>query len=93
MIGFRLIQDLAEQHRVTVRDLLGPSKEERLVFVRAKIAHALRRHGYSFPRIGRVMKRDHTSIVHLVHTRKPNGDRLRSHGNSGRRPQFHREAA
>ncbi len=74
MTGFRLILKEAEANRIHFREILGDGREGRLVAIRARVAHRLRQHGYSTTRIGRVLHRDHTSTVHLLQTRTPEGD-------------------
>lgn len=50
---------------VSVPYLLGPCRERRLMFVREAVIFVLRnRYGYSFPRIGSLINRHHTSIFH-----------------------------
>lgn len=48
----------------------SPCREKYLVDKRKKIAKLLREIGYSYPQIGKMMNRDHSSIIHLVKERK-----------------------
>lgn len=45
-------------------------RDNPLVDARQKIAIAMREMGYTYPVIGHVMNRDHTSIIYLVKHRK-----------------------
>lgn len=44
---------------------MGRGKENTLI--RCFVSYRLHNEGYSFPEIGRVMKRDHSTITHLSH--------------------------
>lgn len=46
--------------------ILSKRRNVKLVEARAIIAIALRKLGYSYPKIGNVMNRHHTSIMNLV---------------------------
>jgi chromosomal replication initiation ATPase DnaA len=59
------VSRVAEFYGVTEDDIRGPYREARLVDARWVCAKALRAKGrLSFPRIGQILNRDHTSIVH-----------------------------
>ncbi len=58
-------------------DVLGKGRSEPEVACRAVMAHYLRSRGLSLPRIGQMLNRDHTSIMHLIHTRNEAGERIR----------------
>jgi hypothetical protein len=60
------VSAIAQQHGYTVRDILGPSRRKHLVHVRRLCILMLRRKGYSTSEIGRVLDRDHTTIVHAL---------------------------
>jgi len=46
--------------------LLSPSRRQELVDARQYFSLKLRDKGYSYLTIGKIMKRDHTTIMHLV---------------------------
>ncbi len=50
--------------------ILSHRRDSKSVDARQKIAKALRLLGFSYPSIGAVMNRDHTSIMHLCKERK-----------------------
>ena len=60
------IDAIAREHGYTVEDILGKSRLKRLVHVRRLCVLMLREKGYSTTEIGRVMDRDHSTIVHAL---------------------------
>ncbi len=60
------IDAIAELYGYTLEDILGKSKLKELVAVRRKCIVCLRGKGYSTTEIGRIMNRDHTTIVHAL---------------------------
>lgn len=64
------IKEIAEDHRLTLEDILGTSRHKYLVMVRRKCVVMLREKGYSTTEIGRIMKRDHSTIVHALQRHK-----------------------
>jgi chromosomal replication initiation ATPase DnaA len=70
-----LIANLATQHGTTVRQLRSKKRNRHLVWVRSRVAHALRAAPYSFstPVIGSLLGgRDHSTVLNLL-SRYPNG--------------------
>jgi chromosomal replication initiation ATPase DnaA len=59
-------ENLLSQTVYTRNEILSPRRQSELVDARQFIAKGLRAKGYSFPKIGKVMNRDHTSIQNLV---------------------------
>ena len=60
------IDVIAQPHGYTVEDILGKSRFKHLVSVRRLCILMLRERGYSTPEIGRLMNRDHSTIVHAL---------------------------
>jgi chromosomal replication initiation ATPase DnaA len=60
------IDAIAELYGYTAEDVLGKSKLKALVAVRRKCIVWLRGKGYSTTEIGRIMHRDHSTIVHSL---------------------------
>jgi len=60
------IDTIAQEHGYTVEDILGKSRTKHLVHVRRLCVLMLREKGYSTTEIGRVMDRDHSTIVHAL---------------------------
>jgi hypothetical protein len=54
------------EHGMTLDDLRRYDGREEVSRVRQDLALLLRRHGWSYPRIGRLLFRDHTTIMHSV---------------------------
>jgi chromosomal replication initiation ATPase DnaA len=57
------INEIAQEYGYTVDDVLGYSKPKELVKVRRLCVVMLRDKGYSTTAIGRIMNRDHSTIV------------------------------
>ena len=64
------IKAIAKEYDYTVEDVLGKSKLKALVAVRRKCIVMFRGMGYSTTEIGRIMKRDHSTIVHALQKSK-----------------------
>lgn len=60
---------LAERSGVSIIDILSERRSRPIVNARCFVAQQLRKRGYSYPRIGAVMKRDHSSIINLCRRR------------------------
>ena len=74
----RAINRAAEHHGVTVAEIKGRSRLGRAAAARQDVFLALREAGWSFPRIGRAMGRDHSTVMHGVAVAE-----ARSHGSMG----------
>jgi chromosomal replication initiation ATPase DnaA len=61
-----LITHIADIHGVSMAEILGPRIRPDLIAARQAIVVALRNQGLSYPAIGRIMNRDHSSIMNLV---------------------------
>lgn len=57
------IKEIAYKYGYTAEDVLGKSRYKRLVMVRRQCVGMLRAKGYSTTEIGRIMNRDHSTIV------------------------------
>lgn len=65
--ALKIIAEVAEEHGVSVAALLGPCKVRELAVPRMLAYHRIRAElGYSYPRIGRIFKRDHSTIIYGV---------------------------
>lgn len=71
------LREIAHKRGLKFEEVLGKVRTEALVACRAVMAHFLRSRGMSLPRIGQMLNRDHTSIMHLINTRNENGERVR----------------
>lgn len=61
-----LLEQVAEKHSLTAEDLISKRQWLEMMDARRDFAIQAREKGYSFPHIGRVLHRHHTTIVHLV---------------------------
>jgi chromosomal replication initiation ATPase DnaA len=57
---------IAKKYGYTAEDIIGKSRQKKLVEVRRKCVVMLRERGYSTTEIGRIMNRDHSTIVHSL---------------------------
>jgi hypothetical protein len=48
-------------------EITGPRRRQAYFAVRTAIAIIAREHGHSYPQIGRMMGRDHSSICHMIY--------------------------
>jgi chromosomal replication initiation ATPase DnaA len=64
------VEAIAKAHCFTLEDILGPRKFKPLVAVRRKCAVMLREKGHTMKEIGRILRRDHTTIVHALQKSK-----------------------
>ena len=64
------IEAIAKVYGYTVDDILGKSKLKALVAVRRQCVNMLHEKGYSTTEIGRIMNRDHSTIVHSLQVSK-----------------------
>jgi chromosomal replication initiation ATPase DnaA len=62
------IGEIAYKYGYTAEDILGKSRYKRLVMVRRECVGMLRAKGYSTTEIGRIMDRNHSTIVHSLQT-------------------------
>lgn len=62
--GLDIIHRVAKLHDVTPDDITGPSKLPEHCQARFHVMRELRAKGWSTPRIGRLLNRDHTTIVY-----------------------------
>jgi chromosomal replication initiation ATPase DnaA len=61
----KLIAKIEQDYGLEKGTLASPSRERFYVNIRAKTVKKLRKMGLSYPMIGRLLNRDHTSIIHL----------------------------
>lgn len=61
----RLIEAVASYYHIRPADITGPRRWSYFVEARSLVATTLRARGWYYPRIGRLMNRDHTSVLNL----------------------------
>jgi chromosomal replication initiator protein len=65
-VGAKTLARIAAANGIAPSDLTGPERPAWLVELRHECMWVLRQLGMSYPSIGRVMKRDHTSVMNGV---------------------------
>lgn len=66
MLKSDFVNAAAEMFCVHPRDLVGPYRFNFLMLPRFALYKALRMRGWSFPQIGRLLNRDHSTIIYGV---------------------------
>jgi len=61
----RIIREVSEQYGVSTLDILSPRRLGSIIKARHAVVYRMRTQtAMSFPRMGRILKRDHSSLVH-----------------------------
>lgn len=60
------IDCIAKQHLLTSEDILGKSRKRMIVNARRKCMVMLRNKGHTTTEIGRILNRDHSTVVHSL---------------------------
>jgi chromosomal replication initiation ATPase DnaA len=63
-----IISDVCAALGITLSDLQGKRKTNEIVTARFYIANKLREHNLAYGAIGKLLNRDHTSIIHATRT-------------------------
>lgn len=63
---FELLTKLAARESMTVDELRRDDRRQEIVDARARVATSLRMSGLSYIRIGRLLHRDHSTVINLV---------------------------
>lgn len=66
--GSDVLEAAALAHGCTVAMILGPRRDAWIIEARRAVIAKLRGMGWSQPRIGRLLRRDHTTIMHHLKT-------------------------
>jgi chromosomal replication initiation ATPase DnaA len=61
-----IIDHIASDYGYDRHDILGPRRFKVLVEIRYECIKFFREQGFSTPEIGRIMRRDHSTIVHAL---------------------------
>lgn len=61
-----IILEVAKASGLKIKTLMGPSRARRATWPRQVAYEALNRAGYSTAEIGRMMGRDHTTVMHGI---------------------------
>lgn len=63
----RILREVCERHKIDLHDVLSNRRTKNLVTARFEIAFRLKSETlFSLPQIGKIMNRDHTSILHAI---------------------------
>lgn len=65
-IASRLIEAVAADFDLSYGEVIGTNRSRRMVAARAVVARILRDRGWSTSQIGRSLRRDHSTILHLL---------------------------
>jgi len=69
-----ILQGVLNKYQITMDDLRSECKAYLHVYARREAAIRLRGLGLSFPRVGRILNRDHSTIVHACKFGMPSDD-------------------
>jgi hypothetical protein len=61
-----LIDRVANAFEISHGELIGSGRSRKFIAARAVVARVLRNRGWSTSQIGKVLRRDHTTILHLL---------------------------
>lgn len=64
----QVVTMVAARNKITVEELVGSTQHPVCVAARREVAETLRKAGYSTPKIGTVLNRDHTTVLYLLET-------------------------
>lgn len=63
----RILHAVANHHQIDASEIMGKSRRRSVVMARFEVFYRLRVElAYSYPKIGKLMKKDHSTIVHGV---------------------------
>jgi len=74
-VGHAILEDVARTHGISVKELKSPSRYRNIAWPRQEAMWRLKRETtLSLPAIGRLLNRDHTTVLHgvLAHQRRLN---------------------
>jgi len=60
--------EILDKHNVTWDEVIGQSRKQKYIHVRAEVYTCLLNQGLSKAHIGKICNRDHTSILHILNT-------------------------
>lgn len=66
LFGELLLSVVADEFNMTPQELKGDSRVAEFVEARALVADVLRHRKWSYPRIGRLLDRDHSTVINLL---------------------------
>ena len=66
----RVLNEVAESTEILACAIVSDSRARHIAQPRQELMWRLHRLGYSTPEIGRLLKRDHSTVVHGIHAHK-----------------------
>jgi len=63
---WNILESVAEEMKISTAQIIGGGNTPRLVEARQKVSVMARQFGYTYPRIGALLNKHHTTIIHLV---------------------------
>jgi chromosomal replication initiation ATPase DnaA len=71
IMGRAVLDDVARDHRLSVQEIRGRGRSDYLSCARRAAARRMREElGYSYPQIGELLARDHTTIHFLLNGKR-----------------------
>lgn len=64
----QVVTMITARNKITVEELVGSTQHPGCVAARREVAETLRKAGFSTPKIGTVLNRDHTTVLYLLET-------------------------
>jgi chromosomal replication initiation ATPase DnaA len=64
-----VIREAVQKFNVPAEDIIGPKRSKSATYARLWVARKLRRSGMSYPQIGKILNRNHTTIMTLLGAR------------------------
>lgn len=71
-----IINKVASEHGVTFEDVMGNSRMQHVIYARHECFNALQNAGLSSSQVGRLMGRDHTTVLHGAKRHRERASRL-----------------
>jgi transposase-like protein len=68
-----IVNDVLDGAGVTFEEVAGRGRRQYVVSVRARVIHALSLNGFTASNIGRLLGRDHSTVLHLMRSYDVNG--------------------
>lgn len=64
--SLKIIKETANKYNLTSEQLIGHSRFKQLILARHEAFYLLQRKGLSTPQIGRLMNRDHSTVIYGI---------------------------
>lgn len=64
-----VLREAVQKFDVTAEDIIGPKRSQEVATARLWVARKLRRGGMSYPKIGEILNRSHTTVMSILGAR------------------------